>query len=163
MKNSRGQVAIEFFVYSAMFLFVVVAAYFLVNYMQESEIPPKENSLVEEVGQSFADAATLSVYGGKGFTYTFSFSKSVLGNKYYISMYGDKLGIDSKMGSSEFGSIYTLPKYNYIYEGDCWDDREGVDKDNNPVVAKILDVSKCKNYLTFSNDGDVLTITSELG
>jgi len=155
-RNSKGQVAIEFFVYSALFLLVVMVSYVLVNFIQDTEIPEKEGLLIRETGQSFVDAVSLAVGGGPGFTYNLSFSKTVLGGPYRITIYDSPPGsnlfnllIESNLSSSEYSSIYSLPSYEYKFEGG-WEALGG--------SAYAFNSNESKTVLTLENDGENLTL-----
>ena len=145
----RGQVATEFMLYTAVFMLVAVAAYLVVNSLQESEIPLQQNTLAKEVGQGFAQAVTLAVKGGTGFSYNYTFPKSVFGSPYSIDFRNagsNSIILDWPGPYGNFSSAYDLPAYNYSVSGGC-------------ITGAVLDSSKCSNMLMFINDGATLTIT----
>jgi hypothetical protein len=135
--------------YTVVFMLVAVAAYLVVNSLQESEIPLQQNTLAREVGQGFAEAATLAVKGGTGFSYNYTFPKSIFGSPYYVDF--RKAGsnfiiLDWAGPYGNFSSAYDLPVYGYSVTSGC-------------ISGSVLDSSKCSNMLMFINDGETLTIT----
>jgi len=152
VRRRRGQVATEFLLYTVVFMLVAVAAYLVVNSLQESEIPLQQNTLAREVGQGFATAVTLAVKGGTGFSYNYTFQKTIFGSPYTMnfsgasSNHGILLVWDGPYG--EFSSMYDVPAYNYL-----------LDSGNGCISGSALNSSKCSNMLMFINDGENLTIT----
>ena len=150
----RGQVATEFLLYTVVFMLVATAAYLVVNALQESEIPLQQNTLAREVGQGFAGAVTLAVKGGTGFSYNYTFPKSIFGSPYTIdfrntgsSSVSKSIVLTWKGPYGEFSSAYDVPGYNYAVEGDgC-------------ISGLVMDSSKCSNMLMFYNDGETETLT----
>ncbi len=155
--NLKAQVAIEFFIYSTLFLFIVILAYVLVNFVQNTEVPEKQSLLVKELGQSFVDSINLAIKGGSGFSYNTSFAKTILGSAYRITVYETapnsqifNLLIDANISSSEYNSIYSLPSYKYKFDGNCWD---------QSGLGHTFNSTTCKNWLSFQNDGENLSLT----
>ena len=154
----RGQVATEFMLYTAIFMFVAVAAFLVVGDMQKSEVPLQQNKAVKEIGDSFVNIFTLSVKGGEGFSYTYTFPKTVFGIPYQINLNNliqSNPGSDPKNNiviewAGNYGNFsfqYNVPAYKYIIiqDGPC-------------LSGNILTSNSCSNILEFYNDGENLTI-----
>ena len=147
--NLRGQVATEFMLYTTVFMFIAVAAYVVVNQVQSSEIPLRQNVVAKETGESFATALTLAVKGGTGFSYNYSFPRTVFGAPYKVTFMPDTKSMimdwQGQYGNFSYG--YDLPGYVYSVQisGECL-------KDN------VLVSNKCANVLNLRNDGKKLTI-----
>jgi hypothetical protein len=149
--NLRGQVATEFLLYTAVFMFVAVAAFIVISDVQRSEIPLQQNTIAKETGASFVNILTLAVKGGEGFSYSYTFPRTILGISYTIDL--TKLTSPSKSmmlewpGSYEsFSYQYGLPNYNYKLNGTC-------------LGSHVLNSSACSDVLKLDNDGENLTIT----
>ena len=164
----KAQVATEFFMYTAVFMFVVIAAFFVVNQVQSTEIPVRENTIAKETGEFFASSITLAVKGGTNFTYNYTFPTTVLGKPYTLS-FSDKEDImilewDGRYG--KYSQAYTLPNYDYVFPdkyGNNLDNCIEVDTTSTGTVpgdVYVFDSSKagCKNVLTLHNDGSTLTV-----
>lgn len=148
-KNSKAQVAAEFLLYSAVFMFLVIAAYVVINQVQNVELPARENSVAKETGEGFLNAISLSVKGSYGFTYKYTFPKTILGAPYSIDLTDAqrqkvmRLDWAGPYGNATFA--YSLPQYNYVLaSSSCTSDN-------------IIHSDRCKNVLTLSNDGESLT------
>lgn len=163
VNNLRGQVATEFFLYTAVFMFVVIAAFFVVNSIQSTEIPLRENTIAKETGEFFSGSIALAVRAGKGFTYNYTFPRTVLGKPYTLSFSNDSkiMILDWRGRYGSFSQSYNLPPYNYYFpltKSNC------IDKDVKSVQTVgdvyILNSSKsnCLNVLTLYNDGSRLTV-----
>ncbi|MFH0737836.1 MAG: hypothetical protein V1827_04215 [Candidatus Micrarchaeota archaeon] len=148
--NLRGQVATEFLLYTGVFMLVAVAAFVVVSDMQSSEVPLAQNTVAKETGDSFASVLTLAVKGGNGFSYNYSFPRTIFGRPYSIDMRGlaspDKSMILEWGGEyGNFSYQYGLPPYQYDVSGAC------LDQDR-------LTSSSCANMITLSNNNGILTI-----
>ena len=145
----KGQVAAEFLLYSTVFMFLVIAAYIVINQVQSVELPQRQNSVAKETGQSFANAISLSVKGQQGFNYRYSFPKTILGSPYSIdlsSLSSQKsfyLNWAGAFGNASFA--YDVPSYNYIISGSC-------------LSGNVLNSNQCSNILILTNDGENLTL-----
>lgn len=145
--------ATEFFLYTAVFMFIVIIAFFVVNRVQSSEIPQRENAIARDTGEFFASAIVLAVKAGSGFTYNYTFPRTVLGNPYNMSFSSDNgaMILDWEGRYGVFSQSYPLPSYNYKFGG-CI---------TNPGASGVVHVftsSACSNVLTLANDGENLTI-----
>lgn len=150
---TKGQVSTEFFIYVTVFMFVVIAAFILVNYLQSTEIPAQQNKIVKFTGDEFANAVSLGVKGGTGFTYNYTFPKTIMGIPYRVNFEpaGSNAMIMEWPGPyGNFSFSYTIPAYNYAYGGD-----------SGCVVDRVLVSNECDNVITLSNDGTTLTISQE--
>jgi hypothetical protein len=149
--NLHGQVATEFMIYTAIFMFVAVAAFIVVNDMQRTEVPLSQNRLVKETGEGFITMITLSMKGGKGFTYNYSYPKTIFGSPYaiYLTNLSNGFMVIEWNGSyGPFSYQYDVPPYNYKVEGTCL----GGDK--------ILRSDICPDSLMLMNDGENLTLVN---
>ena len=152
-RSRRGQVATEFMIYTAIFMFVAIAAFVVISQMQNSELPLRQNQVAKETGEGFVNAITLSVKAGRGFRYNYTFPKTILGNPYRMDMRGmaqgkDFIMIDWEGPYGNFSYQYDVPPYEYQVESD------GKCLGNRIVVSDI-----CSNFLTFENNGSMLKIT----
>ena len=152
--NLRGQVATEFLLYTAVFMFVAVAAFIVLNDVQSSELPLQQNKVAKETGDGFVNTLTLAIKGGEGFSYNYSFPRTVLGIPYKIDLRGLESGQGFIMmewpGSfANFTYRYSMPRYKYKFEGACLD-------------ARVLISDACSNTLTLYNDGENLTIKQQM-
>lgn len=151
----KGQVATEFMLYTAVFMFVAVAAFIVVNDFQSSEVPLQQNSVAKETGDGFVSVLTLNVKGGEGFAYKYTFPKSLFNLPYSV----DFRNINNPNATilltwsgnyGNFSYLYSVPKYNYVINGPC------LNSVSNPGT---LISTNCTNELLFYNDGENLTIT----
>lgn len=152
LHNERGQVAAEFMLYTTVFMFVVVAAYVVVNQVQGGEIPLSENTVAKETGNNFANVMTLAVKGGEGFQYMYTFPKNLFGLPYVIDMTrtasSNTFIIDWTGPYGNFSYEYLLPAYNYVINGGC-------------IAGNRLTSNNCSNVLLLNNNGSTLNITQE--
>lgn len=149
-RRSRAQVAAEFLLYTAVFMLVAVAAFLAVSAFQGSEIPLQQNRLAVETGEGFVNAITLAVKAGSGFSYNYTFPKTVFGTSYVLHLdnltAGNYMTMDWNGSYGPFSYQYDVPVYAYNLSGDCLAD------------SKLLS-SDCSNTLLLYNDGENLTIT----
>lgn len=151
--NLRGQVSTEFFLYVTVFMFVVIGAFLVVNYLQSSEVPVQQNKVAKLSGEEFANVITLSVKGGIGFSYNYTFPKTLMGIPYKITLRpgGSNTMIMEWPGPyGNFSYSYNIPAYGYEYEGG-----------SGCVTDGVLVSNECKNMITLSNNGSILTIIQE--
>lgn len=147
--SRRGQVATEFLLYTAVFMFVTIAAFVVVNQLLTTEIPLQQNIVAKETGDTFANVITLSVKGGTGFSYNYTFPRTVFGLPYrvYLGNLSDGYMILEWQGNyGNFSYSYLVPGYDYRLGGGC-------------ITGGMLNSSACSNILTLENDGENLTIT----
>lgn len=161
--KSKGQVATEFMMYSTIFLFVVITAFLIVNHIQRTEIPMRENSVAKETGEGFVNVLTLAVKGGHGFSYNYTFPRTLysavgrVGTPYriYFQPEGSNSMILEWTGSyGNFSYAYLLPAYEYEYidDGDCVNEIG-----TPPDEIYYLDSGECSRIF-LSNEAGVLTI-----
>ncbi len=146
----RGQVATEFMLYTAVFMFMAIAAFVVVSDVQRSELPLQQNSVAKETGEGFVTTFILAVKGGNGFQYQYPFPKTIFGIPYSIDMtninHQNSTILLSWTGPyGEFSYQYDLPKYDYEVSGTC-------------LSGSVLKSDQCTNVLLFTNDGKKLTI-----
>ena len=148
--SSPGQVAIEFLVYTAIFMFVAVAAFIVINDLQRSEIPKQQNELVKQTGQGFVTIITLSMKGGEGFAYNYTFPKTIFGTPYALYLTnltdGNFMLIEWNGTYGSYSYEYPVPAYTYSVVGGC-------------MQGQVLRSDGCSNVLMFKNDGQSLTLT----
>lgn len=150
-RNLKGQVATEFMLYTAVFMFVAIAAFLVVGQMQSSEIPFQQNNVAKEVGESFASVFLLSVKGGEGFSYNYTFPRTVFDLPYKVYMApggADVLIMEWEGSYGNFSASYDVPAYEYRFQG-CL----GGGSSDGLLVS-----NDCSNMLMFHNDGENLTI-----
>ena len=135
-------------VYTAIFMFIAIAAFVIVNQLQTTEIPLQQNRVAKEIGEGFATVVTLSVKGGEGFSYRYTFPRTIFGLPYavnFLSPTYDVIILEWEGSYGNFSSSYNVPAYQYKFQG-CLSD--------NKLVS-----NECSNVLMFENDGENLTIT----
>ncbi|MGV8176747.1 MAG: hypothetical protein ACP5NX_03040 [Candidatus Bilamarchaeaceae archaeon] len=124
MSRNRGQVSTEFFTYSGVFLAFVAMIAGVVFFVQGAEMAEKESLLARETGEQFADAVSLAVRAGDGFTYNMDYPKTLLGGEYqvYFVPKTDKgvIIINWKGKYGEYTFSYVVPPV--IMEKDTEDD-----------------------------------------
>jgi hypothetical protein len=156
MKNNlRGQVATEFFLYTSVFLFVVIAAFFIVSQVQSTEIPLRENTLAKETGDFFSSSILLAVKGGAGFTYDYTFPRTILGRPYTMTFSPDDnlMILDWEGRYGNFSHSYSLPDYPYDLSGSP---TTNCIKPNGRFY--VFNSSSCTNVLKLHNTGSTLQV-----
>jgi hypothetical protein len=137
--------------YTSVFIFIAVVAFVAVSNLQSTEIPLQQNSLVKETGDGFVNVITLAVKGGEGFSYNYTFPKTIYGLPYRVNMNNldqpnASILIEWDGNYGPFSYQYDLPPYNYFISGSC-------------LGGQILGSANCTNVLMLNNDGENLTIT----
>lgn len=137
--------------YTAVFMFVAVAAFVVVSDLQRSEIPLQQNSLAKETGEGFVSVLTLAVKGGTGFSYNYTFPRTLFGRPYLVDMRNVNHANSTILISWEgdygpFVYQYDIPSYHYEIGGGC-------------LSGGILNSSGCTNVLMLNNDGENLTVS----
>jgi len=160
MNMKKAQVATEFFMYTAVFMFVVIAAFVIVNQIQSTEIPLRENTIAKSTGEFFVSAITLSVKAGQGFTYNYTFPKTILDNPYTLSFAPKNsiMVLDWEGRYGKFSQSYNLPPYNYSFVDPGGADNCIVQDPTAVGIVYIFNSSKCSSSLTLYNDGEKLVI-----
>ena len=148
-KQLKAQVATEFMLYVSAFMFVVIAAFISISYIQAAEIPTRESALVKEAGEGFANAVTLAATSGRGFSYNYTFPRTVLNKEYKIIFDKDnaRLLINWPGTYNEFTYVYPVVATDYDFEGGCIDE-----------VRRELLSTKCANKIDIYNNGEKLII-----
>lgn len=152
MCRNKGQAATEFFLYVTVFMFIVIAAFMIMSYVQSSDIPVQHNRLAKATGEEFANVLTLAVKGGPGFSYNYTFPRTIMGAPYRIYFEPNRSNnmiIDWPGPYGNFSYSYRIPAYDYVYEG-CL---------ANP--DRLLSSERCSNVISLSNDGSTLTISQQ--
>ncbi|MBI5227081.1 hypothetical protein HY988_00700 [Candidatus Micrarchaeota archaeon] len=150
----RAQVAAEFMLYISVFMVLVIAAFIVINNIQSSEIPLRQNTVAQGVGEGFSNAIALGVQGGRGFSYNYTFPKTILGYPYNITLPNKNynLVLDWQGPYGTFSYSYKVPAYDYQ-----------VDNGNGCIAQElgqyIIQSNKCTNLLILNNDGEKLTIS----
>jgi hypothetical protein len=137
--------------YTAVFIFVAVVAFVAVSSLQSTEIPLQQNALVKETGDGFVNVITLAVKGGEGFSYNYTFPKTIYGLPYRVNLNNldqpnASMLIEWDGHYGPFSYQYDLPPYNYFISGAC-------------LGGQVLGSTNCSNVLMLNNDGENLTIT----
>lgn len=151
MQNRKGQVATEFMLYTAVFMFVAITAFVIVSQLQSSEIPLQQNTVAKEIGENFVTTFTLAVKGGEGFSYNYTFQKTIFNRPYTIYFtnlsQGHYMILEWEGEYGNFSYPYNVPAYNYKLDpSGCLADQKFVS-------------NECSNMLMFYNDGENLTIS----
>lgn len=162
-RNLRGQVATEFFMYTSVFMFIVIAAYVIVSQMQSTEIPQRENLIAKDTGEIFASAINLAVKGGFGFTYNYTFPTTILGAPYSLSFSPGKqvMILDWEGRYGVFSQSYLLPGYTYAFPDTGDRSKQCISQYSSPIAGEtvyVLNSSQCSNVLTLYNDGEKLMV-----
>lgn len=136
---SKGQVAVEFFLYIGIFMFILITAFSVITLIQNSEIPLREALVAREQGEAIADTLRLSAVAGEGFEYSLTIPKNLLGRPYEVTFSPEKAFMILTWTSSagEVNYIYSLPGYNYRFEGTCLSDRILISNDECSPTIKI--------------------------
>jgi hypothetical protein len=137
--------------YTAVFIVVAVAAFIVVSDLQTSEIPLQQNTVAKETGDGFVTALTLAVKGGRGFSYNYTFPKTIFARQYLIDFSNmnspnASILIDYVGDYGNFSYQYNVPKYEYQVSGAC-------------LSGDTLKSNDCSNTLMLVNDGENLTVT----
>lgn len=132
-------------------MLIAIGAFVVVSDLQTSEVPRQQNTVAKETGDGFVTALTLSVKGGTGFSYNYSFPKTVFARAYTINLSNlnaanSTILMEYVGDYSNFTYMYDVPKFNYKIEGSC-------------LTGSTIDSTKCSNVLMLRNDGENLTIT----
>ncbi len=110
--------------YTAVFMFVAMASFVVVNDLQTAEVPLQQNTVAREVGEGFVNIITLSVKGGEGFSYNYSFPRTIFGRPYSLDMRGlasakSVILLEWEGDYGNFSYLYDVPNYQYPVEGGC--------------------------------------------
>lgn len=150
----KGQVATEFMLYISVFMFMTIAAFVIVNDLQNTDIPFEQNILARDTGGNFVSIMTLAVKGGEGFSYNYTFPRSLYSIPYQIDLsrtrQNDTILISWPGSYGNFSYQYDVPAFNYATDGSCL----GTDIDTAMITS-----DHCSNVLMFYNDGNKVTIT----
>jgi len=149
-RNLKGQVATEFMVYTTVFMFIAIAAFVVVSELQSTEIPLQQNRVVQEVGDSYVTMLTLAIKGGEGFSYNYTFQKTVFNLPYKLNLHNlsnaHYMVLEWEGTYGNYSYSYDVPPYNYVLEGSC-------------LADNVFVSDECSNMFMFYNDGENLTIT----
>lgn len=152
----KGQVAIEFFTYATVFLIVVIVAASALSYIQSAEIASREFALAKDMGESFANAANLAIKGGRGFNYTISYERTILGRSYDVCfLKGDKGSFVFITWAGTSGNVtysYPISAVNYKSGDRCIQYDQSGCQDGYKINSS-------KSTLTFYNDGENITLS----
>ncbi len=160
MASRKGQVAAEFFLYVSVFLFMAIAAYFVISTVESSEIPQTEGTIAMNTGQVFASSIAMAVQNGNGFTYNYTFPRTIMQSPYTLKFSPNEhvMVLDWQGTYGNFSQSYALPYYNYAF-GNCI---TAVTSPDTVGSVYVFDSSApgCSDILTLSNDGSVLKISN---
>ncbi len=152
---AKGQIATEFFVYSGIFLAMVIAAYFTIFFIQSSEVSAKESLYVKWFGENFASHANTAMSGQAGFNYTMKFERQILGKPYAVQF---KPATDSKKAFvfitwSWNNATYTYPVANItLLAGECV-------RTFSPSGEIYYEINTSLASVNFYNDGENVSIS----
>lgn len=157
--TSKGQVATEFFLYSGVFLTVLLAAYFTVFFIQSTEVSNKESLYVKWFGESFASHANTAMNGQAGFNYTMKFAKNILGKPYKVQFKPAAQGRNGFVFITWAGNnasfTYTIGNMK-IVNGDPG---QRCIKTYSPPEGVYYEINPEKGLLNFYNDGDKVILS----
>lgn len=108
--RAKGQIAMEFFIYSGVFLVAVLAAYFSIFFIQSAEVSSKESLYVKWFGERFATHANTAMAGQGGFNYTMEFDPLILGKPYTL-----QLKPASRTGNGFVFITWSASNFTYLY------------------------------------------------
>ncbi len=152
MGKRKGQVATEFFTYSAIFLLLVIVVIFSVFSTQDGENRYYLNQNLIESGNAFSSAFNLASFAGPGFNYTFEFPKYVYGIEYNISFVQNRWVSIEWYNYMDMIFIYPINKIEIersSVQGNC------IEKLGEAYVIKS---TKGENKLNIYNDGKKIII-----
>lgn len=146
---AKGQVAIEFFLYAGVFLFVLLAAFSIITLMQNSEIPLREAIVAREQGETIAEALRLSSIAGPGFSYDMSIPQKLLGRPYEVvfDLENSLFVLTWQSSGGEVNYLYALPGYAYDLQG-C-------------LADGVLQSDDCGSVVHLYNDGEKLLVRQD--
>lgn len=104
---SKGQVAVEFFVYVGFFLLMFVVITMVFVNQQASELNGKEMLFVKETAAGFADYVNFAVAAGDGYSGTFSFPTKILEGDYDVRF--------GKNGYIYLNWTKNYERFDYVY------------------------------------------------
>ncbi len=150
----RGHAATEFFIYSAVFLIVVLSAYFTIFFIQSGEISNKEALYIKWFGERFASAANTAMAGQNGFNYTMKFDRLILEKQYRIQFKPSSPGKNAFVFITweSNNATYSFPIGNMSMKaGGC------ISEVNSPD-GTYYEINTSRGTLNFYNDGENLTL-----
>lgn len=156
MNMKKAQVAVEFLIYSTIFLIIVMGAYFTISFMQTAEVSNKEALYVKWFGESFASYTNTAMNGQEGFNYTIKFNTKILNLPYEVNF--------KPAGSNKNGFVFiTWSKNNLTYSypignssllnGTC------VKNIIPPSSENYYEINTSRGMLNFYNDGKSITLS----
>ncbi len=107
--------AVEFMIYFAVFVALAIGAFIVLSIIREDEYPRAQYALLNEVGNSVVGAINFVARSGKGFTYNYTFQKTLLGRNYSVVFRESYVD----MGLDDVSQRFDYLPYNYKMEGKC--------------------------------------------
>lgn len=162
MMNARkGQVATEFFMYSAVFLVIVLGAYFSIFLIQNAEISNKESLYVQSFGETFASHLNTAMAAQGGFNYTMIFERQVLGRPYAVQFKpadgGGRNGFVfiTWIGGSNVTYSYPVGRMPLKASGTC------ITAYTTAPADTYYEINTTLGALNFYNDGENITLSQK--
>ncbi len=150
----KAQSATEFFLYVVLFMFVAIVAFVMVGYTQSNELSVQKNRVAREMGGNFADAVSLAVRGGPGFSYVYYFPKTIYGYPYNITFKRNSIVLDWANEYGTFSYYYQLPEYDYEYGGCVRESAAGALLESDKCSPNVLILNNNEyGRLVISNSG----------
>ncbi len=153
----KGQVATEFFVYSSVFLIVVLSAYSVIFFVQNIEKSNMDLLYVKSFGENFAVHINTAMNAQEGFNYTMKFDKRILGKEYRVLFRPTESGKNAFtfISWSEKNISYVYPIGNIaLLNGTCV---------SKPIPPKLYyEINTNLEMVNFYNDGEKIII-SQMG
>lgn len=147
----KAQSAVEFFLYITLFMFVAIIAFVMVDYTERTELPVQKNKIAVGIGQNIADAISLAVRAGPGFTYYYYFPKTIYGYPFNITFKNNAMIMEWQNEYGSFNYYYPLPEYNYQFS-DC--KGAGNQFSSDKCSSNLLILNHTDGGLSIINKGD---------
>ena len=149
----RGQSSLEFLIYSAVFLLVLLGAYALISTIQKSDIQSKDSLYVRLVGERHSTAIDYAMAMPENMIYKINLENDVFGDyeeKIFFKNGNEFLFINATHNGKAITYTYPLYEKNIRF-GECID----FDKNGNAIINTKL------GNLVFKNTKDFLIIYQE--
>ena len=137
-------------------MIVAIAAFVVIDQTQRIEIPLRENAIAQDTGRFFQSSIELSIRAGEGFTYNYTFPRTILGSPYTLkfSPKNSIMVLDWQGRYGNYSQAYDLPGYDYSYMGMT----KVAGTPSNPDIF-MFDSSSLGSSITLFNNGSTLMIT----
>lgn len=155
--NLKAQVAAEFFIYSSTFLIIVLSAYSVIFFIQNTEKMEKDSLYIRSFGENFAVYMNTAMLGQRGFNYTMNFEKKILGYPYKIQFKSADPGENNAFlliswDKNNLSYIYQIGNITLHSEGSCI---------SQFITSSSIyyELNTSLGMLNFYNNGENLTLS----